>query len=405
MASEQEVLKAYETMRAPEKTLRFAVYYAVSCLSAGQFVTSSHSAADALRGAASSIRAVLDRPIVVSDELGLSTSFSASALAADVFGADEYNSPFVFLARDVDALVTTLLRILNGSFLHGTYPIPPELCDGLLNLTISDAHKRLLLKNRKTSPLLVLGLFLDCPGSLPGPHPLSLPGPHPRGTNALPPATATPEHIQATVQCRCTEALQQLAFSDAGRQALLLEPAVIESLEEVARRGLSVEARGRAQRALLSLGDTELLTNMDGDQRDLVEGQVVNYLEWSTGRTLTVTIVHIDPGNTATGEAPFYTVKLPDNDERQTERSRLTPLEATPHVMLSYQWDTQPMMVRINKSLKSRGYLTWMDLDQMDELGNTEASESVLDGLSVAICGAAVVCIGVSRGYKESASA
>lgn len=387
------VLKGYETIRAPEKTMRFAVYYAVSCLSVGQFVTSSYSATDALRGAASSIRAVLDRPIVVSEELGLSSSFSASGLAADIFGADEFDSPFVFLPRDIDTLVTTLLRILNGSFLNGTYLIPPELCDGLLNLTISDAHKRLLLKNRKTIPLLVLGLFLDHQSQ-----------PHPRGTNAMPPATATPEHIQATVQCRCTEALQQLALNDAGRQALLLDPAVIESLEEVARRGLSVEARGRAQRALLSLGGTELLTNTSADQRDLVAGQVVNYLEWSTGRTLTVTIVHIDQGNGATGEAPFYTVKLPDNVERQTERSRLTPLEASPHVMLSYQWDTQPMMVRINKSLKRRGYLTWMDLDQLDELSDTEASGSVLDGLSVAIGGAAVVCIGVSRGYKESAS-
>lgn len=80
-----------------------------------------------------------------------------------------------------------MLRIFNGSFLSGTYPIEPDLCDGLLNLAISDAHKFLLIKNRKTVPLLILGLFLDIPDW------------HPRGLNAPPPATPTPEHIQATV--------------------------------------------------------------------------------------------------------------------------------------------------------------------------------------------------------------
>jgi hypothetical protein len=389
------VLNSYETMQSPEKAARFAVYYAVSCLSAGHFFTSSESAADALRGAATSIRFVLDRPIVVSEEQGLSTSFNASMLAADVFGRDEFDSPFVFVPKHVDALVTALLRILNGSYLSGTYPIEPELCDGLLNLAISDAHKRLLLKNRKTIPLLVLGLFLD----------QGVDQPHPRGTQAAAPATPTPEHVQATVQCRCTEALQQLALIDAGRQALLLDPAVVESLEAVAIRGLSVESRGRAQSALLALSGGELLStraDVGAEQRELVEGQVVNYLEWSTGRTLTVTIVHIER-SVAAGEAPFFTVKLPDNSERQTEGGRLTALDASPHIMLSYQWGTQPMMVRINKSLKARGYLTWIDLDQLTTAA-AEAGGSTLDSMSEAIGGAAVVCMGVCRCYKESAS-
>lgn len=38
-----------------------------------------------------------------------------------------------------------------------------------------------------------------------------------------------------------------------------------------------------------------------------------------TGRTLTVTILHVDVSG-STSEVPFYTVRLPDNSERQTER-------------------------------------------------------------------------------------
>lgn len=210
--------------------------------------------------------------------------------------------------------VTTLLRIFNGSFLSGTYPIEADLCDGLLNLAISDAHKALLIKNRKTIPLLILGLFLDIPDW------------HPRGLNAPPPATPTPEHIQATVQCRCTEAFQQLALLDAGRNALLLDPSVVKSLEEVAVRGLSVEARGRAHAALMALSGGELGSAEEKVDPELKEGQVVEYREFATGRTLTVTILHVDLSG-GPSEAPFYTVRLPDNSERQTERQvRFYPL-------------------------------------------------------------------------------
>ena len=36
------------------------------------------------------------------------------------------------------------------------------------------------------------------------------------------------------------------------------------------------------------------------------------------------------------------------------------------HIMLSYQWDSQPTVIRINESLKRRGYITWFDLEVAD---------------------------------------
>lgn len=86
------------------------------------------------------------------------------------------------------------------------------------------------------------------------------------------------------MQCRCTEALQQLALLDSGRSALLLDPSVVSSLEEVAVRGLSVEARGRAHAALITLHGGELLGGAEEKaDPELKEGQVVEYREFATG--------------------------------------------------------------------------------------------------------------------------
>ena len=35
------------------------------------------------------------------------------------------------------------------------------------------------------------------------------------------------------------------------------------------------------------------------------------------------------------------------------------------HVMLSYQWDRQSTVMRINESLITRGFVTWFDLTNM----------------------------------------
>ena len=38
---------------------------------------------------------------------------------------------------------------------------------------------------------------------------------------------------------------------------------------------------------------------------------------------------------------------------------------AAEHVMLSYEWSSQSIIVRINESLNRRGYVTWLDVEQM----------------------------------------
>ena len=64
-----------------------------------------------------------------------------------------------------------------------------------------------------------------------------------------------------------------------------------------------------------------------------------------------------------------------------------------PHVMASYNWDHQGVIMRVVGSLQSRGYLVWVDLEQM--------KESTVDTMALAVEGSEVVLVGVSRAYKE----
>ena len=70
--------------------------------------------------------------------------------------------------------------------------------------------------------------------------------------------------------------------------------------------------------------------------------------------------------------------------------------KAPPHVMMSYNWDHQAVVLRVVASLQSRGYLVWVDTEQM--------KGATVDTMALAVEGSAAVLIGVSRAYKESSN-
>ena len=41
-----------------------------------------------------------------------------------------------------------------------------------------------------------------------------------------------------------------------------------------------------------------------------------------------------------------------------------------PHIMISYQWDCQPIMVKVKDKLRQAGYKVWMDVEHMSKLSN-----------------------------------
>eukprot|EP00300_Choanocystis_sp_HF-7_P039547 c5868_g1_i2.p1 GENE.c5868_g1_i2~~c5868_g1_i2.p1 ORF type:complete len:642 (-),score=157.04 c5868_g1_i2:78-1973(-) len=68
--------------------------------------------------------------------------------------------------------------------------------------------------------------------------------------------------------------------------------------------------------------------------------------------------------------------------------------EKVPHVMLSYCWADQKIVLKINQSLQENEFQTWMDVNQM--------SGSTLEAMASAIEGSAVVVMCVSEAYKKS---
>ena len=64
------------------------------------------------------------------------------------------------------------------------------------------------------------------------------------------------------------------------------------------------------------------------------------------------------------------------------------------HVMISYQWDNQELLVEVKNKLQASGYRVWMDLEQM--------GGSTLEAMAKAVENAAVVLVCVSQRYKES---
>ncbi|KAJ8310041.1 hypothetical protein KUTeg_011906 [Tegillarca granosa] len=64
------------------------------------------------------------------------------------------------------------------------------------------------------------------------------------------------------------------------------------------------------------------------------------------------------------------------------------------HIMISYQWGNQPMMIKIKDILKSNGFKVWIDIDDMEG--------STLNAMASAVEKASVVLICYSQKYKDS---
>lgn len=66
----------------------------------------------------------------------------------------------------------------------------------------------------------------------------------------------------------------------------------------------------------------------------------------------------------------------------------------TKHVMISYQWDVQTLVIQLKNKLQADGYKVWMDIDEM--------GGSTLESMAKAVENASVVLVCVSQKYKES---
>ena len=80
--------------------------------------------------------------------------------------------------------------------------------------------------------------------------------------------------------------------------------------------------------------------------------------------------------------------------EGKTSRSNGKKEVSGNHVMISYQWDNQDVLIEVKNSLQVSGYRVWMDLEQM--------GGSTLEAMAKAVENSSVVLVCVSQKYKES---
>ena len=64
------------------------------------------------------------------------------------------------------------------------------------------------------------------------------------------------------------------------------------------------------------------------------------------------------------------------------------------HVMISYQWAVQKLVIQIKNKLQADGFKVWMDIDEM--------GGSTLESMAKAVENASVILVCVSQKYKES---
>ncbi|ELU04075.1 hypothetical protein CAPTEDRAFT_225602 [Capitella teleta] len=83
---------------------------------------------------------------------------------------------------------------------------------------------------------------------------------------------------------------------------------------------------------------------------------------------------------------------LPDDEETWL---KLVDTEA-PHIMVSYHWSNQEMMISVKEALKAHGFKVWMDVDNM--------SGSTLEAMALAVERSSVILVCMSQGYKDSPS-
>ena len=64
------------------------------------------------------------------------------------------------------------------------------------------------------------------------------------------------------------------------------------------------------------------------------------------------------------------------------------------HIMISYQWVHQEILLEVRNALLKAGYKVWMDIDQM--------TGSTIESMAKAVEGAKLVLMSVSKKYKDS---
>jgi hypothetical protein len=203
-----------------------------------------------------------------------------------------------------------------------------------------------------------------------------------------------------------------LAFNAEANARICANPKALEGLRAIAASG-SGQARSNAQGALWQL-QKPLRAGGEGSAGPAAADGTA-----AMGATPTPSAFRRELRRMSTGATDPIAMQAPHTDARtatglSSDDSSAEVLEeateivsavmktgAQPgpgqgHVMLSYQWADQALIVAMKQALVRAGYVVWLDLECM--------AGSTLAAMAEAVEGAAVVVMAVSRKYRESAN-
>ena len=170
------------------------------------------------------------------------------------------------------------------------------------------------------------------------------------------------------------EGLSHLAINDANKN-ILGQNGVIPVLISVIKTSKEVEEKASATRALWKLAFDD--NNKEAIRQEEGAMDILHQLQQSE-----------NPEVQKAAAGALW--ELEGKTARHSERMGSTGN----HVMISYQWDSQEVLVEVKNRLQASGYRVWMDLEQM--------KGSTLEAMAEAVENASVVLVCVSRRYKES---
>ena len=170
------------------------------------------------------------------------------------------------------------------------------------------------------------------------------------------------------------EGLSHLAINDTNKKVLGNKGAV-HVLMSVLRTSKEDEEKASAARALWMLAFDD--NNKDAIRQEAGGLEMLRELQHSK-----------DPEVQRAAAGALWEI------EGKTSRTAGKKEISGNHVMISYQWDNQDVLIEVKNSLQASGYRVWMDLEQM--------GGSTLEAMAKAVENSSVVLVCVSQKYKES---
>ncbi|XP_072168197.1 uncharacterized protein [Diadema setosum] len=198
------------------------------------------------------------------------------------------------------------------------------------------------------------------------------------------------DHMAKRYRFSARETLQgicQLAMNDSNKR-LIMELGGLPLIGRMLQDKFSDEEKEIAATTIWQLAFVEENKERVRQEQDIIKSLMV--LKNSDSPTIR---------DSCTGALwEIYDSKVPLGLHNETERpvssSTLSLSSEAPHIMISYQWDSQERMIEVRDLLIKAGYNVWMDIDKM--------AGDILGAMAQAVERAAVVLVCMTQKYSES---